>query len=64
MNEESKIYEENEVIKVVHCGHVFFGKEFKIWIQYSKSCPTCRYSWEIHLPRTRSYSELSLSDDD
>lgn len=35
----------NQILQIVSCRHIFFGKELKLWFQnYSLSCPTCRHS--------------------
>lgn len=35
--------DQNEVMMILHCGHIFMPNELNNWFRYNVRCPMCRY---------------------
>lgn len=35
--------DQNEVMMILHCGHIFMPSELNHWFRYNVRCPMCRY---------------------
>jgi hypothetical protein len=41
---------DQEVIKILHCGHIFKKTELEQWFEFNYRCPLCRYDIRNYRP--------------
>jgi hypothetical protein len=55
--------QDDMVIQILHCGHLFHQEQFNAWFESSVRCPVCRYDIRNYRPLSRRNTPNNINNE-